>query len=114
MKQHCFDVTMHFWIEEAQEGATLLHPRMVTYHVHPPAWCQDDPIVLEMQLDHLAKLQFLYEVRRYIAQGNVAFTHLKDRTDYIVRGMMTGYLWPANSQDERKAVQFGHDHARIA
>lgn len=108
-----FEVTMHLWIEEAATGYTLHNPQIKRYLVQPPVWCHDDPIELEMHLDHLAKLRFLYEVRRTCQQPNSQYANLIGRKDYMVRGFMKAYAYPLKD-GKRKVVEFDPMNMRVA
>lgn len=101
-----FDVTMYLWVEDNDAGHTLVEPARHTLRVQPPAWCYDDRVALEMHLDHLAKLQYLFGIRRSIRQGEAIYQHLKEREDIIVRGMMEMYVTPVNSEGKVTTIRF--------
>lgn len=107
-----FVVTMHFWVEAGDTGKTLVQPFVASYAVQPPVWCHDDPVVLEMQLDVLAKLKCLCVIRRNADHPQYAV--LKDRSDYIVRAFMESYTYPPGSSGQLKAVFFPPERLRSA
>lgn len=109
-----FKVTMHLWVEEANTGRTLLTPQAKSYQIQPPTWCHDDPIELEMHLDHLAKLQFLYEIRRTCRVPGSQYASLIGRQDYMVRGFMKLYEYPADKHGQVRSVAFDPMNLRIA
>jgi hypothetical protein len=108
------DVTMHLWVDECATDYTLVHPHTATYNVSPPVWCSNDKVALEMHLDHLAKLQFLFDIRRSLQRGEQLYQHLKDRNDFIVRGMMKQYQMPACLDGKRNTISFDEMRLRAA
>lgn len=109
-----FEVTMHLWVEDAVSSRTHLDPEVRTYFVQPPTWCHDDPVQLEMHLDHLTKLQFLYEIRRRARAKEKAYAHLHERNNIVVRGLMAQYLYPADANGVRREVKFHFTRLRAA
>lgn len=107
-------VTMHLWVDECETDRTLVHPHTATYTVQPPMWCRGDPIAMEMHLDHLAKLQFLFDIRRSLQAGEATYLHLKDRSDYIVRGIMEQYTLPQRNDVAESVVRFNGPSMRVA
>lgn len=100
-----FDVTIYAWVSCARTSKTLMHLLYHTYTVHPPAWSMDDPIVLHMQLEHLAKMQCLVEFRKDL---NIVpkYSHLKDISDYVIRASVSGWVAPADYHGVRHEVKF--------
>ena len=66
-----------------------------TVLVQPPAWCVDDPVVLDMHLELGAKHKKLCELRKAVANDDPAYAMLKGRR-FTVRGHLYAYAGQIN------------------
>lgn len=112
--RNAYTVTMSFWVECCETQRMLISPEQRIFFVQPPIWTKDDEIALEMHLDHLAKIQYLVELRKNLPNAGI----LAERgRKFQIRALMHQWMAPwlcDQGAHDRKVVTYPPDRLRAA
>lgn len=88
-RQTGYCVKISIFTYDRTSGAAITEAEEFECYVQPPAYCRDDPAVLELQLQLAAKLKYVYYLR-HLLKTNKTPEALVDK-DWSVRGRVLSY-----------------------
>lgn len=78
-------------------STNVLATWIAAYEVQPPPYCVGDDVELRLHLEHLSKLQCLYNLRRQLAKYGVIFETVKSLCNTAIEGKLLSWTTSASS-----------------
>lgn len=98
-----YAVQMQFFVVNAVSGE--VHGTVErTYEVRPPVWTCDDEERLRMELEHLAKVECLLDIRRNLHHDDCYQSLRAVEGGFVVDGILLSWSSPVHHGERKKHV----------